>query len=65
MRRWRTFTFLGRVIAAAIITPSTGLIDLVLVVVPLQAICELGIIIAMVFARTTLRSPDSRAATPA
>ncbi len=56
MRKWRKFAFLGIVIAAAIITPTTDPINLGLVVLPLVILYEAGIIISMVFAKTSLRS---------
>lgn len=58
MRAWRKFAFLGIVIAAAIITPTTDPINLALVVVPLVILYEAGIIISMIFAKTSLRSAD-------
>jgi sec-independent protein translocase protein TatC len=56
MRKWRKFAYLGIVIAAAIITPTTDPINLALVVGPLVILYEAGIIISMIFARTSLRT---------
>ncbi len=56
MRQWRKFAVLGIVIVAAIVTPTTDPINLALVAVPLYLLYEVGIIISLVFARTTLRS---------
>ncbi|HEV2129060.1 MAG TPA: twin-arginine translocase subunit TatC [Thermomicrobiales bacterium] len=56
MRKWRKFAFLGIVVAAAIITPTTDPINLGLVVMPLMILYEAGIIVSMVFAKTSLRS---------
>ena len=47
---------IGIVVAGAIITPTTDPINLVLVVVPLIVLYEAGIIISLVFAKTSLRN---------
>ncbi len=59
MRKWRKFAFLGIVVAAAIITPTTDPVNLALVVFPLVILYEAGIIISMVFAKTSLRNPGT------
>jgi sec-independent protein translocase protein TatC len=56
MRKWRKFAFLGIVVLAAIITPTTDPINLALVVAPLTVLYEAGIIISVVFAKTSLRN---------
>lgn len=56
MRKWRKFAFLGIVVVAAIITPTTDPINLALVVFPLVILYEAGIIISLIFAKTSLRS---------
>lgn len=56
MRKWRKFAFLGIVIVAAVITPTTDPINLGLVVAPLTVLYEAGIIISVVFAKTSLRN---------
>jgi sec-independent protein translocase protein TatC len=56
MRKWRKFAFLGIVVAAAVITPTTDPINLALVVGPLVILYEAGIIISVIFAKTSLRS---------
>ncbi len=56
MRKWRKYAFLGIVIVAAIVTPTSDPINLALVAVPLYALYEVGIVIATLFARTSLRS---------
>jgi sec-independent protein translocase protein TatC len=62
MRRWRKFAFLGIVVAAAVITPTTDPINLSLVVFPLVILYEMGIIISVVFAKTSLRSAAAETA---
>jgi sec-independent protein translocase protein TatC len=61
MRKWRKFAFLGIVVLAAIITPTTDPINLALVVAPLTILYEAGIIISVVFAKTSLRSSTEEA----
>jgi sec-independent protein translocase protein TatC len=56
MRKWRKFAYLGIVVAGAVITPTTDPINLALVVGPLVVLYEAGIIISMIFAKTSLRS---------
>jgi sec-independent protein translocase protein TatC len=56
MRKWRKFAYLGIVVAGAIITPTTDPINLALVVFPLVILYEAGIIISMIFAKTSLRN---------
>lgn len=65
MRKWRKFAFLGIVIVAAIITPTTDPINLALVVFPLVILYEAGIIISLIFAKTSLRNPAPETAEPA
>jgi len=65
MRKWRKFAFLGIVIVAAIITPTTDPINLALVVFPLVILYEAGIIISLIFAKTSLRNPAQETAEPA
>ncbi len=56
MRKWRKFAFLGIVVAAAVITPTTDPVNLALVVLPLTFLYEAGIVISVIFAKTSLRS---------
>lgn len=56
MRMWRKYAVLGIVVVAAIVTPTTDPINLALVAVPLYALYEVGIVISLLFARTSLRS---------
>jgi sec-independent protein translocase protein TatC len=65
MRRWRKYAILGIVIVAAIVTPTTDPINLALVALPLYALYEVGIVISLVFARTSLRSRLPETAKPA
>ncbi len=65
MRKWRKYAILGIVIVAAIVTPTTDPINLALVAVPLYALYEVGIVISLLFARTSLRSHLPEPAEPA
>jgi sec-independent protein translocase protein TatC len=65
MRQWRKYAFLGIVVVAAIVTPTTDPVNLLLVAAPLYALYEVGIVISLVFARTSLRSKLSEVAEPA
>ncbi len=65
MRKWRKYAVLGIVIVAAIVTPTTDPINLALVAVPLYALYEVGIVISLLFARTSLRSHLPETAEPA
>ncbi|MBA2289326.1 MAG: twin-arginine translocase subunit TatC [Chloroflexia bacterium] len=56
MRKWRKYAFLGIVFIAAIITPTSDPINLALVAVPLVFLYEIGIVISLLFAKTSLRT---------
>jgi len=58
MRQWRKYAYLLLMIAAAIITPSTDPINLMVVAIPLVILYEFGVIISAIFAKTSLRNPD-------
>lgn len=55
MRAWRRYAILLIVIAAAVITPSTDPINMMIVAIPLYLLYEIGIVVSLVFAKTTLR----------
>ncbi|MGI8485578.1 MAG: twin-arginine translocase subunit TatC [Thermomicrobiales bacterium] len=55
MRRWRKYSILLIAVAAAVITPSTDPINMMIVAIPLYVLYEVGIIISSVFAKTSLR----------
>ncbi len=54
MREWRRYAILLIAIAAAVITPSTDPINMMLVAIPLYLLYELGIIVSATFAATPL-----------
>lgn len=56
MRKWRKYAFMLLLVAAAIITPSTDPYNMAIVAIPLIILYEIGIIIATVFAKTSLRT---------
>lgn len=56
MRKWRKYAYLLIMIAAAIITPTSDPINLAFVAVPLAILYEAGIIISIIFAKTSLRA---------
>jgi sec-independent protein translocase protein TatC len=56
MRKWRKYAYLLIVVASAVITPTSDPINLGFVVAPLVILYEAGIMISMVFAKTSLRS---------
>jgi len=58
MREWRKYAYLVLCIIAAVITPSTDPINMSIVALPLVVLYEAGVIIARVFARTSLRQID-------
>jgi len=55
MRKWRKYSILLIAVAAAVITPSTDPINMMIVAIPLYVLYEVGIIISSVFAKTSLR----------
>lgn len=61
MRKWRKYAILLITIAAAIITPSTDPVNMMIVAVPLWLLYELGIVIARVFVGTPMRTHRSSA----
>ncbi|HYH10960.1 MAG TPA: twin-arginine translocase subunit TatC [Thermomicrobiales bacterium] len=65
MRKWRKYAYLLIVVASAIITPTSDPINLGFVVLPLVFLYEAGIIISLVFAKTSLRSVTADTAEPA
>ena len=65
MRKWRKYSYLLILIASAIITPTSDPLNLALVAVPLVFLYEVGIIISLVFAKTTLRTVTADPAEPA
>jgi sec-independent protein translocase protein TatC len=54
MRAWRRYAILLIAIAAAVITPSTDPINMMMVAIPLYLLYELGIIVSATFASTPL-----------
>lgn len=56
MRQWRKYSYLAILIASAIITPTSDPFNLALVAVPLVFLYEVGIVISVVFAKTSLRT---------
>lgn len=62
MREWRRYAYLGLVIVAAVITPSTDPINMAIVAIPLVILYEAGVIISSIFAKTGLRNADDDAA---
>jgi sec-independent protein translocase protein TatC len=56
MRKWRKYAYLAIMILAAIITPTSDPINLAFVAVPLLILYEAGIIISLMFAKTSLRT---------
>lgn len=58
MRKWRKYAMLLITVAAAVITPSTDPINMMIVAVPLWLLYELGIIIARVFAKNPMRGTN-------
>ncbi|MGH2557831.1 MAG: twin-arginine translocase subunit TatC [Thermomicrobiales bacterium] len=52
MRAYRRFSYLGILIVAAIITPSTDPINMAIVAIPLLLLYEVGILLARVFVKT-------------
>lgn len=65
MRKWRKYSYLLILVASAIITPTSDPLNLALVAVPLVILYEVGIIISLIFAKTTLRGAAADAAEPA
>ncbi len=55
MRKWRKYSILLIAVAAAVITPSTDPINMMVVAIPLYVLYEVGIVISSVFAKTSLR----------
>lgn len=55
MRKWRKYSILLIAVAAAVITPSTDPINMMVVAIPLYVLYEVGIVILSVFAKTSLR----------
>jgi len=62
MREWRRYAYLGLVIVAAVITPSTDPINMAIVAIPLVILYEAGVLISSIFAKTGLRNADDDAA---
>ena len=54
MGQYRKYAFLGILVISAIITPSTDPVNLSIVAVPLVLLYEVGIVIARVFAKTSV-----------
>jgi len=54
MGQYRKYAFLGILVISAVITPSTDPVNLAIVAVPLVVLYEVGIVIARVFAKTTV-----------
>jgi sec-independent protein translocase protein TatC len=65
MREWRKYAYLVLCIIAAVITPSTDPINMSIVALPLVILYEAGVIIARIFAKTSLRQAEEDAATEA
>ena len=55
MRKVRKYAFILILIAAAIITPSTDPYNMMIVAIPIYGLYELGIVVASIFAKTSLR----------
>lgn len=55
MRKVRKYAFVLILIAAAIITPSTDPYNMMIVAIPIYALYEIGIIVASMFVKTSLR----------
>jgi sec-independent protein translocase protein TatC len=54
MGQYRKYAFLGILVISAVITPSTDPVNLSIVAVPLVLLYEVGIVIARVFAKTSV-----------
>lgn len=54
LRSWRRYAYLVLLIVSAIVTPTTDPFNLALVAVPMILLYELGIVIAAIFAKTTV-----------
>ena len=61
MRKWRKYSYLAILIVAAIITPTSDPFNLALVAVPLVFLYEVGIVISVLFAKTSLRAATADA----
>jgi sec-independent protein translocase protein TatC len=56
MRKWRKYSYMVLLVAAAIITPSTDPYNMAIVAIPLVILYEVGIIISAIFAKTGIRN---------
>jgi len=54
MAQYRKYAFLGILVLSAVITPSTDPVNLAVVAVPLVLLYEVGIMVAKVFAKTSV-----------
>jgi sec-independent protein translocase protein TatC len=54
MGQYRKYAFLGILVLSAVITPSTDPVNLAIVAVPLVLLYEVGIMVARVFAKTSV-----------
>lgn len=59
LRKWRKYAYVLLVIAAAVITPTPDPLNMGVVALPLVGLYELGIIVAHIFARTTVREDEN------
>jgi sec-independent protein translocase protein TatC len=56
MRKFRKYSYMVLLVAAAIITPSTDPYNMAIVAIPLVILYEVGIIISSIFAKTGIRN---------